>query len=166
MGVLWTPRKSESSRHCKMRLTPLLSSVDAMDILSIDLDWPTLIVVQSLASIDTNAIHRNSSNFLLRNLLLAASLPLPLAKNHPQWWHSRGVSSHHPLPLLSSDTTQIALRSELLSQVRGSVAVIRDRIHKELENLLNLVRLLILGVCCFLGLKVNRNPNWARLLLY
>ncbi|KAF2598544.1 hypothetical protein F2Q68_00010124 [Brassica cretica] len=37
------------------------------------------------------------------------------------------------------DTTQITLRSELLSQIRGSVAELRDRIHKELENLLNLV---------------------------
>ncbi|KAF2585788.1 hypothetical protein F2Q70_00036208 [Brassica cretica] len=67
-----------------MWLTPLVSSVDALEILSIDSDWATSIDVQSLASIDTNAIRRNSSNFPLRNLLLAASLPSPLAKNHPQ----------------------------------------------------------------------------------
>ncbi|KAF3594717.1 hypothetical protein DY000_02023684 [Brassica cretica] len=79
-----TPRESGSSRHFKMQLTPLVSSVDALEILSIDLDWLTSIDVRSLASIDTNAIRRNSSNFLLRNLLLAASLPSPLAKNHPQ----------------------------------------------------------------------------------
>ncbi|KAF2557344.1 hypothetical protein F2Q68_00016153 [Brassica cretica] len=85
VGVLLRiPRESESSWHCKMRLNPLVSSVDALEILSIDLDWPTSIDVRSLASIETNAIRRNSSNFLLRNLLLAASLPSPLAKNHPQ----------------------------------------------------------------------------------
>ena len=51
---------------------------------------------------------------------------------------------------ISIDTTQITLRSELLFQIRGSVAVLRDQIHKELGNLLNLVKLLILGVCCFM----------------
>ena len=45
-----------------------------------------------------------------------------------------------------TDTTQITLRSELLFQIKDSVAVLRDRIQKELGNLLNLVRLLILGV--------------------
>ena len=49
--------------------------------------------------------------------------------------------------------------SELLSQIRGSVALLTDRIHKDLGILLNLVRLLILGVCYFMGLKVNINPN-------
>ena len=39
------------------------------------------------------------------------------------------------------DITQITLRSELLSQIRGSVVVLRDRIHKELGNLINLIRL-------------------------
>ena len=29
------------------------------------------------------------------------------------------------------DTTQITLKSELLSQIRGSDAVLRDRIHKD-----------------------------------
>ena len=48
------------------------------------------------------------------------------------------------------DTTQIILSSELLSQIIGSIVVFRVRIHKELRNLLNLVRLLILGVCCFM----------------
>ncbi|KAF3601876.1 hypothetical protein F2Q69_00037118 [Brassica cretica] len=43
-----------------------------------------LIDVHGLGSIDTSAIRRSSSDFLLRNLLLAASLPSPLARNHPQ----------------------------------------------------------------------------------
>ena len=60
---------------------------------------------------------------------------------------------------VDTDTTQITLRGELLSQIRGSVAVLRDRIHKELGNLLNLVKLLIIGVCFFVVLKVNSNPN-------
>ncbi|KAF3509147.1 hypothetical protein F2Q69_00005816 [Brassica cretica] len=38
--------------------------------------------VQSPASIDTSAIRRSSSNFLLRNFFLAASLASPLARNH------------------------------------------------------------------------------------
>ncbi|KAF3547721.1 hypothetical protein DY000_02006549 [Brassica cretica] len=38
--------------------------------------------VQSPASIDTSAIRRSSSNFLLRNFFLAASLASPLAINH------------------------------------------------------------------------------------
>ncbi|KAF3569541.1 hypothetical protein DY000_02015985 [Brassica cretica] len=53
-----------------------VSSIDALEILSMDLDWGP--------PIDTSAIHRSSSDFLLRNLLLAASLPSPLARNHPQ----------------------------------------------------------------------------------
>ena len=57
------------------------------------------------------------------------------------------------------DTTQITLRSELLFQIRGSIVVLRDRIHKKLGNLLNLVKLLILSICCFMGLKVNNNLN-------
>ena len=40
------------------------------------------------------------------------------------------------------DITQITLRRELLSQIRGSVVVLRDRIHKELGNLINLIKLL------------------------
>ena len=43
------------------------------------------------------------------------------------------------------DLTQITLRSELLSQIRGSVVVLRDRIHRELGNLINLIRLIKLG---------------------
>ena len=35
--------------------------------------------------------------------------------------------------------TQITLRRELLSQIKGSVAVFRDQIHRELENLINLI---------------------------
>ncbi|KAF2552715.1 hypothetical protein F2Q68_00034623 [Brassica cretica] len=61
-----------------------VSWIDAPEILSIDLDWGPSIDVHSLAAIDTNAIRRNSSDFLLRNLPLAASLPSPLARNHPQ----------------------------------------------------------------------------------
>ena len=38
------------------------------------------------------------------------------------------------------DITQITLRSELLSQIRGSVVVLRDQIHRELGNLINLIR--------------------------
>ena len=43
------------------------------------------------------------------------------------------------------DITQTTLRSELLSQIRGSVVVLRDRLHRELGNLLNLIRLVKLG---------------------
>ena len=39
------------------------------------------------------------------------------------------------------DITQITLMSELLSQIRGSIIVLRDQIHKELGNLVNLIRL-------------------------
>ena len=46
-----------------------------------------------------------------------------------------------------SDLTQITLRSKLLSQIRGSVVVLRDRIHRELENLINLIRLIKLIAC-------------------
>ena len=35
------------------------------------------------------------------------------------------------------DVTQITLRNELLSQKRGSAVVLRDQIHKELENLID-----------------------------
>ncbi|KAF3501580.1 hypothetical protein F2Q69_00043695 [Brassica cretica] len=61
-----------------------VSSIDALEILSIDLDWGPSIDVHGPASIDTSAINRSSSDFLLRNLLLTASLPSPLARNHPQ----------------------------------------------------------------------------------
>ena len=44
-----------------------------------------------------------------------------------------------------NDLTQITLRSELLSQIRGSVVVLRDRIHRELRNLINLTRVIKLG---------------------
>ena len=40
------------------------------------------------------------------------------------------------------DLTQITLRSELLSQIKGSVVVLRDQIHKELWNLINLINLI------------------------
>ena len=43
------------------------------------------------------------------------------------------------------DITQITLKSELLSQIRGSDVVLRDRIHKELGNLINLIRVIKLG---------------------
>ncbi|KAF2557854.1 hypothetical protein F2Q68_00016722 [Brassica cretica] len=74
-----------------MRMTPLVSSIDALEILSIDSDWGLSIDsdwglsidMHDLTSIDTSAIHRSSSCFLLRNLLLAASPPSPLARNHP-----------------------------------------------------------------------------------
>ncbi|KAF3585217.1 hypothetical protein F2Q69_00029439 [Brassica cretica] len=57
VGVLLrTPRESESSRHWKMRLTPMVSSVDALEILSIDLDWATSIDIRSLASIDVRSL--------------------------------------------------------------------------------------------------------------
>ena len=39
------------------------------------------------------------------------------------------------------DITQITLRNKLLSQIRGSVVVLRDQIHNELGNLINLIRL-------------------------
>ena len=39
------------------------------------------------------------------------------------------------------DITQIILRTELLSQIRSSVVVFMDRIHIELGNLINLIRL-------------------------
>ena len=39
---------------------------------------------------------------------------------------------------LSCDITQINLRIDLLSQIRGQVVILRDRIHKELRNTLNL----------------------------
>ena len=38
------------------------------------------------------------------------------------------------------DITQITLRSELLSQIKGSDVVLRDQIHEELRNLINLIR--------------------------
>ena len=42
-------------------------------------------------------------------------------------------------------STQITLMSELLFQIRGSVIVLRDRIHEELENLINIIRVIKLG---------------------
>ena len=44
-----------------------------------------------------------------------------------------------------TDLTQITLRSELFSQIRCSIVVLRDRIHKELGNLINLIRVIKLG---------------------
>ena len=41
--------------------------------------------------------------------------------------------------------TQITLMSELLSQIGGSVVVLMDRIHRELGNLINLIKLIKLG---------------------
>ena len=46
---------------------------------------------------------------------------------------------------LNDDITQITLMSELLSQISGPVVVLRDQIHIELENLINLIRLVKLG---------------------
>ena len=43
------------------------------------------------------------------------------------------------------DLPQITLKSELLSQIRGSAVVLRDRIHKELENLIDLIRVIKLS---------------------
>ena len=43
------------------------------------------------------------------------------------------------------DITQITLRSELISLIRGSVVVLSDRIHRELGNLINLIRIVKLG---------------------
>ena len=53
---------------------------------------------------------------------------------------------------LLSDLPQITIRSELLSQIRGSVVVLRDQIHRELGNLINLIRVIKLG---WLWLNVN-----------
>ena len=36
------------------------------------------------------------------------------------------------------DITQITLRSDSLSQIRGSIVVFRDRIHKELGHTIDL----------------------------
>ena len=47
------------------------------------------------------------------------------------------------------DLTHITLRSELLSQIRGSIVVLRDQIHKEVGNLINIIRLIKLGLLCF-----------------
>ena len=43
------------------------------------------------------------------------------------------------------DLTQITLRSELFSKIKCSIVVLRDRIHKELENQINLIRVIKLG---------------------
>ena len=43
------------------------------------------------------------------------------------------------------DITQIILKSELLSQIKGSVVVLRDQIHREIGNLINLIRFVNLG---------------------
>ena len=48
------------------------------------------------------------------------------------------------------DLTRIILNSELLSQIRGSTVVLRDQIHKELENLINLIRVIKLCWLCLL----------------
>ena len=50
------------------------------------------------------------------------------------------------------DLTQITLRSELLSQIKGSDVVLRDQIHRELGNLINLIKLIKLG-CLLLNIK-------------
>ena len=50
------------------------------------------------------------------------------------------------------DLTQITLRCELLSQIRGSDVVVRDRIHRELGNLINLIKLIKVG-CLLLNIK-------------
>ena len=36
------------------------------------------------------------------------------------------------------DTTQITLRSDLLSQIRSSIVVLRDRIHREIRHTIDL----------------------------
>ena len=43
------------------------------------------------------------------------------------------------------DLTQITPRSDLLSQIRGSVVVLRDQIHREIGNLINLIKLIKLS---------------------
>ena len=40
--------------------------------------------------------------------------------------------------LIVYDITQITLRSDLLSQIRGSIVVLRDQIHMELEHTIDL----------------------------
>ena len=55
--------------------------------------------------------------------------------------------------LFSIDLTQITLGSELLSQISGWIVVLRDQIHKELGNLINLIRVIKLG---WLSLNVNK----------
>ena len=42
----------------------------------------------------------------------------------------------------SGDLIQITIKSELLSQIRGSVVILRDRIYKELGNLIDLIRVI------------------------
>ena len=65
---------------------------------------------------------------------------------------SRGTFLMSPRP---GDLTQITISSELLSQIRGSIVVLRDQIHKELGNLINLIR--IVKLVCFnvLNLKLQ-----------
>ena len=38
----------------------------------------------------------------------------------------------------ANDITQIILRSDLLSRIRGSIVVLRDQIHKELGHTIDL----------------------------
>ena len=51
--------------------------------------------------------------------------------------------------------TQITLRSELLSQIRGSIVVLRDQILKELGNLINIIIFIKLGCLMFLNVKLQ-----------
>ena len=46
---------------------------------------------------------------------------------------------------LVANLTQITLRSELLSQIKSSIVVLRDQILRELGNLINLIKLIKLG---------------------
>ena len=66
---------------------------------------------------------------------------------HPSYFpfHVRPTSMSDCNGLVLPDLTQIILRSELLSQIRGSTVVLRDQIHKELGNLINLIRVIKLG---------------------
>ena len=52
---------------------------------------------------------------------------------------NRVVSESYP------GITQITLKSELLSKIRGSVVVLKDQINRELGNLINLIKLIKLG---------------------
>ncbi|KAF2551462.1 hypothetical protein F2Q68_00036194 [Brassica cretica] len=72
-------RRSMGAGGCR---SMVVSSIDALESPSIGFDLSSSIDVRSLAPIDTNAIRRSSSSFLLRNLLLAASPASPLARNH------------------------------------------------------------------------------------
>ena len=127
---------------------------DELVLLSIDEEHlPLRIKCSKLAESDKNI------NWF--SLLLLVLLGTYLKRQENNFVSESGFKKKHRLNRIKSikrsklpgnsakfNFTRITLRRELLSQIRGSIVVLRDQIHKELGNLINLIKLTKVGWLC------------------